>query len=393
MERRGHGPSSTRFSRGEAITVEVDRIEKELASLWQAASRGEDGSETRPIARAALWNLVIPARGIDSLSRVKRLVDELAPAMPARVITLCRGWGAGRWRGISATIESNVVLAPGRRPAGLRRGDHAHRRRRRGRRASLRRARARAANPELADGDLVVRRLARRQPAQQRAPAGLPTAWSSTPAAARGARELGRRSAARARSTASRSATSAGCASPASACCSRACSTRRWAAGRSRRRATSRSSTAGPRSRARSCWRPGWACSSAGGRSTRRRAPTRGPAIRLRFAAAKGSDGRERTVVVDLRPSPGECGTSGIVVAGARRGRPGRDLPRASHRRQPRRADRADRAAAHGEAGLAQRRRAVRRRARARGARSPAPARAAVRERPGAISVAARGAG
>ena len=170
---RRRADSVAKFSRGEAITVEVDRIEKALASLWQAASRGEDGGETQPISRAALWNLVIPARGIDSLSRVKRLVDDLAPAMPARVITLVPRAGATPLAGISATIESNVVSRAGRRAPGLRRGDHAHRRGRRGRRAPLRRARARAADPQPADGDAVVRRLARRQPAQQRAPAGL----------------------------------------------------------------------------------------------------------------------------------------------------------------------------------------------------------------------------
>ena len=101
-----------KFSRGEAIAVEVDRIEKELASLWQVASRGDDSDEPHPIARAALWNLIIPARGSDSLSRVKRLADELAPTMPTRVITLCRGWG-NMVKGITATIESNVVSRPG----------------------------------------------------------------------------------------------------------------------------------------------------------------------------------------------------------------------------------------------------------------------------------------
>jgi glucose-6-phosphate dehydrogenase assembly protein OpcA len=101
-----------KFSRGEAISVEVDRIEKELASLWQAASRGDDSGDARPISRAALWNLIIPARGSDSLSRVKRLSDELAPTMPTRVITLCRGWGH-TLKGIAATIESNVVSRPG----------------------------------------------------------------------------------------------------------------------------------------------------------------------------------------------------------------------------------------------------------------------------------------
>jgi hypothetical protein len=49
----------------------------------------------------------------------------------------------------------------------------------------------------------------------------------------------------------------------------------------------------------------------------------KGTGIRLRFAAAKGSDGRERTVVVDLRPSPGECGTSGIVSLALDAGGPG----------------------------------------------------------------------
>jgi glucose-6-phosphate dehydrogenase assembly protein OpcA len=101
-----------RFSRGEAISVEVDRIEKELAALWQAAGRSPDSGDLRPISRAALWNLVIPARGADSMSRVKRLIDELAPSMPARVITLCRGW-AHTLGGITATIESNVVSRPG----------------------------------------------------------------------------------------------------------------------------------------------------------------------------------------------------------------------------------------------------------------------------------------
>ena len=101
-----------KFSRGEAISVEVDRIEKELASLWQAASRSDDSGGPHPISRAALWNLIIPARGSESLSRVKRLADELAPSMPTRVITLCRGWGH-TLKGITATIESNVVSRPG----------------------------------------------------------------------------------------------------------------------------------------------------------------------------------------------------------------------------------------------------------------------------------------
>src|SRR6185369_8780952 len=102
-------PASTveRFSRGEAIAVGVDRIERELTALWQEASRaagagGQAGASSQPddsgggpspVARAALWNIVIPTHGADSLARTKRLVDDLAPSMPARVIMLARGPG------------------------------------------------------------------------------------------------------------------------------------------------------------------------------------------------------------------------------------------------------------------------------------------------------------
>jgi glucose-6-phosphate dehydrogenase assembly protein OpcA len=107
-----------KFSRGEAIVVEVDRIERELAALWQAASRGADAETggAAPVARAALWNLIITAHGAESLATTKRLVDDLAPSVPARVITLCRGVpapvDATATAGIRATIESNVVSRP-----------------------------------------------------------------------------------------------------------------------------------------------------------------------------------------------------------------------------------------------------------------------------------------
>lgn len=114
-----------KFSRGEALTVEVDRIERELAALWQTASRadaapdqlagGEDAAgaarEATVVSRAALWNIVVPVHGPESLARIKHLLDELTPSIPARVIVLHQTASAGDAT-LRATIESNVVSRP-----------------------------------------------------------------------------------------------------------------------------------------------------------------------------------------------------------------------------------------------------------------------------------------
>ena len=107
-------PASTstvaeRFTRGEHIDVEIDRIERAFADLWKAASAGGDGA----VSRAALWNLVVPTRAQDH-ERARKMVDELAPLLPARVLVLVEepetaGGDADKDDGVRATIESNVV--------------------------------------------------------------------------------------------------------------------------------------------------------------------------------------------------------------------------------------------------------------------------------------------
>ena len=119
-------PNIEKFSRGEPITVEIDRLERELADLWKQASRAhEPGDAEWAVSRAALWNLVIPVHGRASLQRTKRMVDLLAPSLPARAIMLFReedgaptatgdaeqGGDDDRPR-VRATIESNVVSRP-----------------------------------------------------------------------------------------------------------------------------------------------------------------------------------------------------------------------------------------------------------------------------------------
>jgi glucose-6-phosphate dehydrogenase assembly protein OpcA len=94
-----------KFSRGEPIAVEIDHIERALADLWKAASRGGDSA----VSRAALWNVVVPTRAQD-LTRSKTLVDELAPLVPARVLVLVEEAETAELDdAVRATIESNVV--------------------------------------------------------------------------------------------------------------------------------------------------------------------------------------------------------------------------------------------------------------------------------------------
>jgi glucose-6-phosphate dehydrogenase assembly protein OpcA len=96
-----------RFVRGEPIAVEVGEIERALGELWQQASRAGD---TVAVSRAALWNAVFPACGNTALATTKQLVDEIAPALPTRTLTLCLDDGRAA---LDATIESNVVSQPG----------------------------------------------------------------------------------------------------------------------------------------------------------------------------------------------------------------------------------------------------------------------------------------
>jgi glucose-6-phosphate dehydrogenase assembly protein OpcA len=69
------------------------------------------------VSRAALWNVIVVARGREALQARKQLVDEMTPALPARVIVLCvddDGGHPGATAGgrIEATVESHLVADP-----------------------------------------------------------------------------------------------------------------------------------------------------------------------------------------------------------------------------------------------------------------------------------------
>jgi hypothetical protein len=99
-----------RFSRGEAISVEIDRVERALNEMWTSATAGGEGT----VSRAALWNVVVPTleRGLEA---TRGTLNELAPLMPARVLVLVEEPGvaepAAELTGsdLRATIECNLV--------------------------------------------------------------------------------------------------------------------------------------------------------------------------------------------------------------------------------------------------------------------------------------------
>ena len=112
MKLHGEQGAIERFVRGEPIAVEVGEIERALGALWQTASAGDPRPDAA-VSRAALWNVIIPTRGRLALATAKRMVDEIAPALPARTITICLDDQRGARDAVEATIESNVVSQPG----------------------------------------------------------------------------------------------------------------------------------------------------------------------------------------------------------------------------------------------------------------------------------------
>jgi glucose-6-phosphate dehydrogenase assembly protein OpcA len=111
---RAGGSIVDKFSRGEAIAVEVADLERALSELWKESNRLGGSAEGVP-SRAALWNVVIPTLAAN-LEATKKLVDELAPLVPVRAIMLAQELDGeaqdATSQALRATIESNVVSRP-----------------------------------------------------------------------------------------------------------------------------------------------------------------------------------------------------------------------------------------------------------------------------------------
>ncbi len=94
------------FAAGRAIPVPVAAIGDELAALWRLAAT--PGGRTA-VTRACLWNLIVHTTAA-GFERAKRLVDDVSPTVPARVLVLKtdraaptatpRAWIEAYWRSV-----------------------------------------------------------------------------------------------------------------------------------------------------------------------------------------------------------------------------------------------------------------------------------------------------
>jgi glucose-6-phosphate dehydrogenase assembly protein OpcA len=88
------------FSKGEMIAVALPQVERELAKLWRKVAE----ERKQAVTRACLWNLIVHTATDEGYQRSKKIIDEISPSVPARVLVL-KTFGAGGE--LKAWIETN----------------------------------------------------------------------------------------------------------------------------------------------------------------------------------------------------------------------------------------------------------------------------------------------
>jgi hypothetical protein len=73
-----------RFRSGEDLAVDISAIEKELTSLWKAASDDKQQSTTR----ACLWNLAVYSTGYEQSDQLRNQLETIYPSLPMRTLIL-----------------------------------------------------------------------------------------------------------------------------------------------------------------------------------------------------------------------------------------------------------------------------------------------------------------
>jgi glucose-6-phosphate dehydrogenase assembly protein OpcA len=98
------------FGRGEAVGVDPQAVERELAALWRASSSGE-----QPLVRACLWNLVVRGAGREAHARAVDMARRAGPSCPTRLLVLDVDADAATTveERLEALASANCHLAPG----------------------------------------------------------------------------------------------------------------------------------------------------------------------------------------------------------------------------------------------------------------------------------------
>lgn len=111
-------PSSVaRFTKGDAIGVDVSAIERELAALWRQAAQGagapSTGAQSTAVMRACSWNLVVYAESEAALARARELAELVVDAIPSRALIIHHARDAEGGRELDAYVSARCKLLPG----------------------------------------------------------------------------------------------------------------------------------------------------------------------------------------------------------------------------------------------------------------------------------------
>lgn len=106
-----------RFAAGEALPVDPDAVERELASLWQSAGQQTEGSA--PVTRACLLNVVAileerpNLEGYGSADRLQAAIDELPRHVAARSLVVRNQRDQEGQQRLESWISANCIIAEG----------------------------------------------------------------------------------------------------------------------------------------------------------------------------------------------------------------------------------------------------------------------------------------
>ncbi|MBL8909372.1 MAG: 6-phosphogluconolactonase [Archangium sp.] len=113
------GPLVERFTKGDAIGVDVAGIERELAALWRQSAQGTVPHPTAsaqgplPVMRACSWNLVVYAESVGALERARALAELVVDAIPSRALIIHHERDAVGGSELDAYVSARCKLLPG----------------------------------------------------------------------------------------------------------------------------------------------------------------------------------------------------------------------------------------------------------------------------------------
>lgn len=94
---------------GMAVAVDVNGIEKELASLWRTQSKDKE----QALTRACSWNLIVVTNSDEATKHAKKTADALVSSVPTRTILVRNDPYATKGKELEAWVSANCHIGAG----------------------------------------------------------------------------------------------------------------------------------------------------------------------------------------------------------------------------------------------------------------------------------------